>query len=102
MGTTDLAKEENDVLTATAKSRTNLALHHLFAACRFTARIGEIEEQNKSQQFGAFWEEILQNALGVVTLSVASIECYANELYFEGSAISTVLNPVAVELIADL
>ena len=96
------AQGEYDVLTGTAKTRTNLALHHLFAACRFTTRIGEIEDQNRSQPFGAFWEEILQNALGVVTLSVACIECYANELYFEGSAISSALNPVAVEVVAEM
>lgn len=102
MRQSDSAQEEDDVLTATAKSRTNLALHHLFAACRFTARIGEIEDQNSHQPFGTFWEEILQNALGVATLSVACIECYANELYFEGSAISSALNPAAVEVVAEM
>lgn len=84
-----------DQLSAYGKTRMNLSLHHLFAACRFTARIGEVEQQNSNQPFGDFWEEILQNALGVATLTVASLESYANELYFEGNAISPVLNPAA-------
>ena len=28
-----------------AKTRTNLALHHLFAACRFSAKLKEIESE---------------------------------------------------------
>ena len=87
--------------TPHGKSRANLALHHLFAACRFTSRIGEVERENSDQPFGEFWEEILQNALGVATLSVASIECYANELFFEGDAISPSVNPVAAVVIAE-
>lgn len=89
-------------LTATATSRVNLAIHHLFAACRLSMRVSEVEKQNLGQQFGEFWEEIFQNALGVATLSVASIECYANELYFEGSAISPSLNPAAASEISEL
>lgn len=92
----------NVTATATAKSRTNLALHHLFAACRFAARIGEIERQNQSQPFGSFWEEILQNSLGVAMLSVTCIECYANELCFEPSTIAPTLNPAATALVAEL
>lgn len=82
-------------LTATAKTRTNLALHHLFAACRFSARIGQIEAENIGQPFGAFWEEILQNSLGVATLTVAALESYANEMYFEGAILMPSLNHVA-------
>jgi len=92
----------NMTVKATVKSRTNLALHHLFAACRFATRIGEIERQNLSQPFGSFWEEILQNSLGVATLSVACIEGYANELYFEPSAIAPTLNSAATALVAEL
>ena len=99
---TSISETLNITATITAKSRTNLSLHHLFAACRFASRIGEIEIQNLSQPFGPFWEEILQNSLGVATLSVACIECYANELYFEPSAIAPTLNPHATMLIAEL
>lgn len=89
-------------MRATAKTRMNLALHHLFAACRFSARILEIEGIYKSQSVGAFWEEILHNALGVATLTAACLECYANEFYFEGSILANTLNSPATSAIADL
>ena len=97
----NIHEQADAIAIATAKSRTNLSLHHLFAACRFASRIGVLERENANQPFGAFWEEILQNALGVATLSVAAIECYANELFFEGAAISSALNPVAAAVIAE-
>lgn len=89
-------------MTATGKTRMNLALHHLFGACRFTARIRELEEAHESDIFGPFWEEVLHNALGVATLTVACLECYANEFYFEGSILATTLNPTATNAVAAL
>jgi hypothetical protein len=85
---------------ATGKSRFNLALHHLFAASRFTAAVTALETQNQGQPFGAFWEEILHNALGVVSLTVASLESYANEFHFEGSALAAALPSKAADVIA--
>src|SRR5688572_2393980 len=79
--------------TATARSRMNLALHHLFAACRFASRVNHVEQSNAGQPFGDFWDEILQNALGVVTLTVACIESFANEMYFEGEILGKSLSP---------
>ncbi len=70
-----------------AKTRTSLAPHHLFAAARLAKRIREVEQENQGDPFGAFYDEILHNALGVAMMTVASLESYANELYFEGSAI---------------
>lgn len=88
--------------TAMAKTRMNLALHHLFAACRFAARIRGVERDHTGQPFGAFWGEILHHALGVATLTAASLESYANEMHFEGSILAEALPlPVAAE-IADL
>ncbi len=95
-------QEQGDTLVATAKTRMNLAIHHLFAACRLAARVGEIERANAKEPFGEFWEEIFQNSLGVATLTVACIECYANELFFEASALGRVLNPTAAATVADL
>lgn len=89
-------------MTATGKTRMNLALHHLFGACRFTARIRQIEQVHETDAFGPFWEEVLHNALGVATLTVACLECYANELYFEGSILSATLNPTATNAVAAL
>lgn len=92
---------DNVTVTATAKTRVVLALHHLLAADRFANRISEVEREYAGQSFGAFWEEIFQNALGVATLSVASIECHVNDLFFEGSAISPYLNPVATDVVVE-
>lgn len=89
-------------LTATGRTRMNLALHHLFAACRFAARLQAIEQEYAGQAFGAFWEEALHNALGVATLTVASLESYANEMYFEGSILGSALTPAAAQELARL
>ncbi len=96
-----IVESANATAAFTGKSRTGLALHHLLAAARFTARIGVVERENAGQPFGDFWEEILQHSLAVATLSVACVECYANELFFEQSAITPHLNPVAARVIAE-
>jgi hypothetical protein len=88
--------------TATLKVRVNLALHHLFAACRFAVRVAQLEQENTGRPFGGFWEEILHNCLGVATLTVASLESYANELYFEGSIVTPTLNSAAAAELADV
>jgi hypothetical protein len=89
-------------LVATGRTRMNLGIHHLLAAGRMASRVSAVEKEHAGQGFGEFWEEILQFALGVVTLSVASLEAYANELYFEGSSISPSLNEPASSEIAGL
>ena len=70
-----------DVSNCTIRTRTNLALHHLFAA---------------------FWEEILQNSLGVAVLTVAALESYANEMYFEGSVLKLGVNAAAAADLAEI
>jgi hypothetical protein len=95
------AQEDSDTVAFTCRTRTNLALHLLFAACRFAVRIEEVECENSGQPFGPFWEEILHNSLGVVTLTVASLESYANELKFEASFKTLALNRAAKQEIAN-
>ena len=70
----------NNCSSGSIKTYTNLAPHHLLAARRFADRIREIEKEHESEPVGPFWNEILHNALGVVTLAVASLEGYANEV----------------------
>lgn len=89
-------------LNATMRTRVNLSLHHLFAACRFATRLQAIEQEHLGQEFGGFWEEALHNALGVATLTVATLECYANEMYFEGSILGNALTPAAAHELAQL
>jgi hypothetical protein len=88
--------------STTLRTRASLALHHLFAACRFAAVVAQVEHENYGRSFDGFWDEILHNSLGVVTLTVASIESYANELYFEGSIVTPVLNPAAAAELAEV
>jgi hypothetical protein len=88
--------------TATLSTCAYLGLHHLFAACRFAARIEQVERENSGQPFGDFWDEILHNSLGVATLTVACLESYANELYVKGLIITPALNPAAAQEIAEL
>ncbi len=89
-------------VSAVVRTRMNLGLHHLLAACRFAGTIREIEERHVDDIFSDFWNEILQNALGVVALSVAALESYANDLYFEGSILKNSLSPEAAQKIAKL
>lgn len=98
----DSTTEGSDIFSMAVKVRTSLAIHHLFAACRFTARIRQIERENEGKPLGDFWEEILHNALGVLTLSVAALETYANELYFEDPGLGTDLNPASKKIDAEL
>ena len=88
--------------TATARTRPNLALHHLFAACRFSATVGQIETGNAGQPLGPFWDEIFQNSLGVAALAVAALESYANEMYFEGAVLKPGLNSAAAAELAEV
>jgi hypothetical protein len=88
-------------LSATVRTRTNLSLHHLLAAGRYAAQIAIVEQENDGKPLGPFWDEILQNSLGVVTLTVAALECYANELWFKHAPARPV-NEAAAEKISEL
>ena len=89
-------------LTATARSRFNLGIHHLFTACKATKRIGLVEAENRGQPFGEFWDAILHDALVVATSGVACLESYANELYFDSSFVEHSLSSAASEQLAKL
>lgn len=84
-------------VSATARTRFNLALHHLFAACRAAARVRELESQHAGEEFGEFWEEILHCSLSVVSLSVAAAESYANETLLDSPTFPDSMPPSAVK-----
>jgi hypothetical protein len=71
----------------TASLRANLAVQNMLAAARFSRRVAELEENNKSQEFGPFWEEILHNSIASITCCASSLEAYANELFFDRGTI---------------
>lgn len=89
-------------VTGMGRTRTNLALHHLLAAGRYTAQISIVEKENDGKPLGPFWDEILQNSLGVVTLTVSALECYANETWFEHAPARPDMNESAAEKISEL
>jgi hypothetical protein len=71
----------------TVSQRVNLAVQNMLAAARFSRRVAELEDSNKSQPFGSYWEEILHNAIASVMCCSSSLEAYANELFFEREAV---------------
>ncbi len=87
---------------ATLRTRTGLALHHLLAAGRCAAQVSVLENQNVGKSLGPFWDDIFQNSLCVVTLSVAALECYANELWFEQAPVRPDVNETAAEQLSVL
>ena len=98
-----MARDSEDVALALAlRTRVNLALHHLFAACRGCAVIGSIEAAHSGEVYGPFWDEILHNALSVAALSVAALETYANQLYRDGVLERTGVTTAASEEIVAL
>ena len=88
--------------SSNASSRMNLGIHHLYSACKAAARIEATENNHKGQLFGEFWTEVLHDSLIVATSSVAALESYANELYFEGKFISPALKGPAAQEVAYL
>ena len=84
-------------VSANARTRVNLALHHLFAACRAAARVRELESQHAGEEFGEFWEEILHCSLTVVSLSVAAAESFANETLLDSPTFPESMPPSAVK-----
>src|SRR4051794_33549716 len=71
------------VTTATASVRMNFAVQHMLAATRFSRRVAAVEREHAAEPFGEFWDEVLHNATGCVLTAVASLEAYANELFFD-------------------
>lgn len=78
-----------------------MAPHHLMAACRFAARVRQIERDVAPDEFMSVWDEIIQNALGVATLTVASLESYANQFHFDGQVTGN-LSILAAEVVGEL
>jgi len=97
-----VTESANLISTATVRTRMNLGFHHLSAACRFSARVGQVEAENYGQAFGSFWEEILHNSLGVAVQTVAALESYVNEMYFEGAVLERGLNSAAALELAEM
>ena len=69
--------------SASAGKLVSLSYRHLSAAVRFSRAVGPIEQEHRDQPIGVFWEEIFGLSTACVLTAAASIEAYANELFFE-------------------
>jgi hypothetical protein len=78
-----LITESPDVMEANATFLVNLSVQHMLGAARFSRSVGEIERKHEGEQFGEFWEEIFHISSACVFASVAALEAYANELFFD-------------------
>jgi hypothetical protein len=84
VGSTAKITESADAMVrANATSLFNLSAQHMLGAARFSRSVGEIESKHAGEQFGEFWDEILQLSSACVFASVAALEAYANELFFD-------------------
>src|SRR5438132_97564 len=70
-------------VTAHASIRVNLAVQHMLGAARLSRSTGMIEHDHAGDPFGEFWEEIFHFASASIFASVAALEAYANELFFD-------------------
>ncbi len=71
--------------TATVSVRINFARQHLLGAARFARQAWQVEQANAAQPLGPFFEELTHLATAALTLSVASLEAFANELFADGT-----------------
>lgn len=68
-------------MTASPSVRTNLALPHLLGAARFARQAYLVEQENVDKPFGVFFDELVQLVMATVTLSVACLEAFINEMF---------------------
>ncbi len=67
------------------KSRTNLAVQHIFAAAYFSRNAKGLEEVNAGKTFGDFYEEIVWNVSSAILFSVAALEADVNEIFIDAN-----------------
>lgn len=66
-----------------AESRVNLSILHMLSAASHSRRVGDLEQEHSTEDFGEFWNEIFASASAAVFTSVAALESYANELFID-------------------
>jgi hypothetical protein len=74
----------NATVSATATVRTNFAAQHLLGVARFARQAWSVEQANSGEPFGQFFEELIHLVTATVTISVASLEAFGNELFADG------------------
>jgi hypothetical protein len=81
--TADVEMGGSSTMSTQAGLRVNLAVLHMIGAARFSQRVREIEIENAGHEFGDFWPEILHQSSACIFAAVASLEAYANDLFFD-------------------
>ena len=71
------------IATAVGQVRTNFSVQHLMAAAKLARDAKRVEEANRGQAFGSFFEEVLGASAGCVLLSAAAAEAYVNEVFID-------------------
>jgi hypothetical protein len=71
------------VVSATAKTRSNLSARHMLAAAYFSRKAGEIEQAHTGEPFGNFYDDIAWNVSAAVFFAVAALEADANEIFID-------------------
>lgn len=61
------------------RQRSNFAVQHLMGAARFSRQCGEIQEQNRGESLGDFYDAQIACLSATVMLCVASLESNINE-----------------------
>jgi hypothetical protein len=89
-------------MSATMSIRVNHSLVYLIAAARLSRTVETIETNNAGTQFGAWWEEMRDNAISCLFLTSACLESYANELFADGDKIFPDIPPHAIDAVWDL
>jgi hypothetical protein len=77
------ATGEAATVVATATFRMNFAVQHMLAAARFSRQVLELEREHQGEAFGPFFDDILHHATACIFAASASLEAYANELFFD-------------------
>lgn len=95
--------DARDTVEFVASVRMNLAVQNMLAAARFSRRVAELEKIHGSEEFGAFWDEILHNSIASIMCCTSSLEAYANELFFDrGTIFKKIFYSIARQSLGDL
>ena len=72
---------------ASSSIGVTLAMQHMMAAARFSRMVASVERQHAGESFAAFWDEIFHLSTASVFACAASLEAYANELFFNRTTV---------------
>lgn len=63
----------------TARTRQNLAIHHLMAAAMYARNVHAAEDRHRGEPLGSYFDEITWQVLACIMTAVAAVEAHFNE-----------------------